>query len=587
MQYSDYSNIFKLIVMPNTPASFLSIENQFKQFVLSDADVSMSLGDTTYLGQLSDPSLEQLDKDTAQAKALLTSMDSCQAQGFEQELDLELMARYLKQQIFFAELQQSGQPQRRRQPCGVDGISAGIFQLFVNDDRRAEQRLDNILSRLQQAPDFLKVEAEVITQPIQRWCNVEIEQGEGLPDLFATIYNWAEETAYPKLAELKLAIKNTNQALNIYLENLKSRDCLTEFAIGEDKVNELLALRNINQSPAELIQMAREFMAETQSLLASLNKRLCKKYNLDSATSDEQLHEFLNEQFAAKIKGGKLDSVLDYYSDQIQSINEFIEQRHLFTLPAQQEIRLLQTPSFLEPVIPAGAMWPPLALRAGKKTSLVYLTLKEDQLAEHTELGIPVMMIHEGIPGHHLQFATAAQHSSFIRRFFSANEHAEGWTTMLEDYMLDVGYINEELVDEVRFIAKREMSRLVARVGIDLYFMTGERDYLNVGLDLGFDKDGFSDDVFDNAAKLLKKATGFTDGRVQAEINWYSSEQSYPLSYLTGNRLVWQLKQEIQAANKKDLDALALDQAFHKVYLESGCMPVENLRRVFEHQGYL
>ncbi|MFT6448954.1 MAG: hypothetical protein ACJAW8_001307 [Oleispira sp.] len=569
-------------------SDFSSVSQDFKFFVLSDADTSMGLGHTSHLDQLGDPSLQQLEHDTAQAKTILTSLENCVGEDFNQQLDLELMARYLKQQIFFAELEQDGQPQRCRQPGGVDGISEGIFQLFVNDERTAEARLDNILSRLQQAPAYLEVEASIITQPIKRWRDIEVEQGEGLPDLFATIYSWAKETGYPKGDELEQAIRTCNSALEIYLNDLRVRECLTDFKIGEDKVIELLALRNIKQSPAELIQMARDFMADTQSLLTSLNKRLCKKHELAAETSDEQLHEFLNEKFAAQIKEGKLDSVLDYYSDQIQSINNFIEQRHLFAIPAQQEIRLLQTPSFLEPVIPAGAMWPPLALRPGKKTSLVYLTLKADQLAEHTELGIPVMMIHEGIPGHHLQFATAAQHPSFIRRIFSANEHAEGWTTMLEDYMLDVGYISDELVDEVRFIAKREMSRLVARVGIDLYFMTGKREYLNVGLDLGFNSENdYSDDVFENAAKLLKKATGFTDGRVQAELNWYSTEQSYPLSYLTGNRLVWKLKQDIQSANKKDLDALALDQAFHKVYLESGCMPVENLRSVFEHEGYL
>jgi len=569
-------------------SDFSSVSQDFKFFVLSDADTSMGLGHTSHLDQLGDPSLQQLEHDTAQAKTILTSLENCVGEDFNQQLDLELMARYLKQQIFFAELEQDGQPQRCRQPGGVDGISEGIFQLFVNDERTAEARLDNILSRLQQAPAYLEVEASIITQPIKRWRDIEVEQGEGLPDLFATIYSWAKETGYPKGDELEQAIRTCNSALEIYLNDLRVRECLTDFKIGEDKVIELLALRNIKQSPAELIQMARDFMADTQSLLTSLNKRLCKKYELAAETSDEQLHEFLNEKFAAQIKEGKLDSVLNYYSDQIQSINNFIEQRHLFAIPAQQEIRLLQTPSFLEPVIPAGAMWPPLALRPGKKTSLVYLTLKADQLAEHTELGIPVMMIHEGIPGHHLQFATAAQHPSFIRRIFSANEHAEGWTTMLEDYMLDVGYISEDLVDEVRFIAKREMSRLVARVGIDLYFMTGKREYLNVGLDLGFNSaSDYSDDVFENAAKLLKKATGFTDGRVQAELNWYSTEQSYPLSYLTGNRLVWKLKQDIQSANKKDLDALALDQAFHKVYLESGCMPVENLRSVFEHEGYL
>lgn len=578
--------------MPTLTPEFHSLEQQFKQFVLSDADTSMGLGDATFLGQLGDPSLKNLKETTAKAKTLLKNIQSITTDTFDRQLDLDLMARYLKQQIFFAELEQSDQPQRCRKPSGVDGISEGIFQLFVNDERAAEARLDNILSRLQQAPTYLKIEASVITQPIKRWRDIEVEQGEGLPDLFATIYNWAKETDYPKVDDLQQVISACNSALEVYLNDLKTRECLTDFAIGEDKVTELLTLRNIKQSPAELIQMARDFMTETQNLLASLNKRLCKKHELAADTSDEQLHEFLNEKFAAQIKEGKLDSVLDYYSDQIQSINTFIEQRHLFSIPTQQEIRLLKTPSFLEPVIPAGAMWPPLALRPGKKTSLVYLTLKEDQLAEHTELGIPVMMIHEGIPGHHLQFSTAAQHPSFIRRIFSANEHAEGWTTMLEDYMLDVGYISDDLVDEVRFIAKREMSRLVARVGIDLYFMTGERKYLDVGLDLGFNtsegkESGYSNDVFDNAAKLLKKATGFTDGRVQAELNWYSTEQSYPLSYLTGNRLVWKLKQDIQSANKKDLDALELDQAFHKVYLESGCMPVESLRSVFEHEGFL
>lgn len=568
-------------------SDFSSISQDFKNFVLSNPDTSMGLGNNSHLDQLADPSLEQLKNDTAQAKTLLVVIENCSTDDFNQQLDIDLMARYLKQQIFFAELEQDGQPQRCRKPGGVDGISEGIFQLFVNDERSPEARLDNILSRLQQAPAYLKVEADVITQPIQRWRDIEVEQGEGLPDLFATIYNWAEKTEYPKSSELQQAIIACNSALGLYLNDLKRRQCLINFDIGEDKVNELLALRNINLSPVELVKMARDFMANTQTLLTGLNKRLCKKYDLDITTSNEDLHEYLNDKFSAKIKNGELNSVLDYYSDQIKSINEFIEQRHLFSIPAQQEIRLLQTPSFLEPVIPAGAMWPPLALRPGKKTSLVYLTLKEDQLAEHTELGIPVMMIHEGIPGHHLQFATAAQHPSFIRRIFSANEHAEGWTTMLEDYMLDVGYISENLVDEVRFIAKREMSRLVARVGIDLYFMTGERDYLDVGLDLGFKENDYSDDVFVNAAKLLKKATGFTDGRVQAELNWYSSEQSYPLSYLTGNRLVWQLKQDIQAANKKDLGSLALDQAFHKVYLESGCMPVESLRTVYEHEGFL
>ena len=569
--------------MPNTLVEFKTIEAQFKQFVLSDPETSMGLGDTQYLGDLGDPSLQGMYADTEKAKTLISAIQQCKSDVFNETLDLDLMERYLQQQVFFNELQQHGQPQRCRKPGAVDGISAGIFQLFVNDDRQASDRIDNILSRLLQAPEYLKTEAQVITQPIKRWLDIELEQAAGLPDLFDTIYAWAEQQQYSKLDEFKAAITSCNVALESYISDLQSRETIISFAIGEDKVSELLAFRHIDQTPKQLASMAYDFMKETQALLTELKSHLLEKYSLPADTTEADLHEYLNEKFAAKLTAGKLSSILDIYSEQIESINQFIAKNKLFSIPDQQSIKIMQTPSFLEPVIPAGAMWPPLALREGNKTSLVYLTLKEDQLAEHTELGIPVMMIHEGIPGHHLQFATAAQHPSFVRRIFSANEHAEGWTTMLEDYMLDVGYIASDLVDEVRFIAKREMSRLVARVGIDLYFMTANKDYLNVGLDLEFN----SDDVFENAAKLLKTATGFTDGRVQAELNWYSTEQSYPLSYLTGNRMVWAMKGEIEHQNVKGLSKTQLDQAFHRIYLESGCMPVNSLRDVFVDEGYL
>jgi uncharacterized protein (DUF885 family) len=563
--------------------AFEQVEQQFKDFVLADADTSIALGATTHLGQLGDPSLAAIKVRGDGARQLLKTLMQIDASGFDEQLNLDLMQRYLQAELFFDGLQQHGETQRRRRPSGVDGISAGIFQLFVNDERDAEPRLDNVLSRLQQAPQYLAVEAEVLTQPIARWRDIEIEQGEGIADMLATIVSWAKQESYPRLADLEAAVAQCNTALDAYLADLATREVIASFAIGEDKVRELLAIRQIKQSPAELAGMARDFMRDTKALLADLRIRLCEKYELGSATTEVELHELLNKRFAAKITDGRLGSILDHYTEQVDSISQFIKDRELFVVPDQQNMQIMQTPGFLEPVIPAGAMWPPLALREGKKTSLVYLTLKEDQLAEHTSLGIPVMMIHEGIPGHHLQFATAAQHPAFIRRIFYAAEHAEGWTTMLEDYMLDVGYIGDDLVDEVRFIAKRDISRLVARVGIDLYFMTANKDYLDMGLGLSFD----SQDEFENAALLLKEATGFTDGRVQAELNWYSAEQGYPLSYLTGNRLVWKLKEDIQQANTKNLDSIGLDRAFHEVYLNSGCMPVESLRLVFAELGYL
>ena len=295
-----------------------------------------------------------------------------------------------------------------------------------------------------------------------------------------------------------------------------------------------------------------------------------------------QLQGFLAQRFRVELPNGALEDVLARYQAEREKILAFISERDLFPVFDEQDMKILRTPGFMEPSIPAGAMMSPAPFREGVRTSLVYLTLSEELLDEHTELSIPSMMIHEGIPGHHLQLATASTHPSIIRRHADAMDQAEGWTTMLEDYMLDQGYLGER-TDEARFIGKRDINRIGARVAIDLFFMTGERGYLDVGVDC----DLSPDDPFEAAGNLLQAVTGFVPGRVQAELNWYSQERGYPLSYLTGNTLVWELKRDVEAAQRGRLEDLELDRAFHRVYLEAGNMPVSFLRRVYRHQGLL
>ncbi len=560
------------------------LENTFLEYLKSNVEMSMALGLPDHLGELGDPRLKCFTQSIDRDRELLETISSTESPAaFNDGVDLSLMKRYVEIELFFKTLSIDGISRRERLPQGVDGVSEGIFQLFINDEREPSERLDNILSRLKEAPLYLEREFRVLDHPVERWRDIEVTQAEALPELFDTIQNWAAEVSYSQKNELATEITTIKKSLKNYVDNLKEMQTSTRFAIGIDKVKELLALRQIDKSPEELRLMAEQYMGETSAELEQLRKKLVEKYNLSSESDAATLHEHLNSLFTVELTDGKVESILDHYHSEKEKISTFIGENNLFPIPENQDMVILQTPKFLEPVIPAGAMWPPIALREGTKKSMVYLTLKEEEVAEHTHLGIPVMMVHEGIPGHHLQFATAAQHPSLIRRIYCANEHGEGWTTMLEDYMLDKGYVDAELVDEVRFIAKREMSRLIARVGIDLYFMSGDKQFLNVGIDLDFN----SDDPFENAAKLLKTATGFTDGRVQAELNWYSKHHGYPLSYLTGNRLVWELKEEIISANRRSLSEVELDKEFHRIYLESGNMPVATLRQIFIHEGLL
>ncbi len=433
---------------------------------------------------------------------------------------------------------------------------------------------------MQAIPGYLEALLARLDTPVARWTSMDLEKVAALPQLFDTLQGWAVETGWDGRARLESASDAARSALLDYAAELAKLPTTSQLHLEESDARRIVELRGIDRSLEQLHAMARDFLAETGEVVEALRGRLVKKYGLPAGATADELTRFLADRYRVKLTDGRLEDILDRYEEERRRIDAFIGERDLFPVPADQDLRIMRTPGFMTPSIPAGAMMPPPPFRPGVRRSLVYLTLSAELAAEHTELSIPGMMIHEGIPGHHLQLATASMHPSVIRRHYDGAHHAEGWTTMLEDYMLDMGYMGE-LTDEARFEGKRDISRIGARVAIDLFFMTGEKDFLDVGVPC----DLSSDDPFEAAGNLLAAVTGFVPGRVQGELNWYSQERGYPLSYLTGNRMVWELKRDVERAS--GLSGIDLDRRFHQLYLVSGNMPVSFLRRVFEHEGLL
>ena len=567
--------------------AFTSFADAFHDHFSRDPNVCVSLGVAAHLDELPDPTLAGVEVRLAEARELLARLDGIDgidraSLSFDQDLDLDLARLALEAEIWKDSYTFNGHTRLAQLPTAGDDIGDGIFMMFINDPRPAEERLANITARIAEVPGYVEGLLGRLSTPVKRWVDIDLEKVGELPSLFATLQGWADEVGYKGAAELSSAREAACAALESYRERLAALPTTTQIHAGHEAARRIIANNGIDLSLDELHGIARDFLSETNGALEELRGRLVAKYGLAPETTVEELHAFLNARYRVKVAGDDMDAVLDRYRRERGRILAFIEERDLFPVFEDQDMLILRTPRFMEPSIPAGAMVSPAPFRPGTKTSLVYLTLSPELLDEHTELGIPMMMVHEGIPGHHLQLATAATHSSVIRRHMSSMDQAEGWTTMLEDYMLDVGYMGE-LSDEARFSGKRDISRIGARVAIDLFLMTGDRTFLDVGVPC----DTSSDDPFVAAGNLLQAVTGFVTPRVQAELNWYSIERGYPLSYLSGNRLVWALKRDVAAAQKGRLEGMALDREFHRVFLQSGNMPVRFLRRVFEERGLL
>ena len=564
--------------------SLQAIVERFHAHQTATSDQRVYAGLLDGLGDLPDPSLAAENTRLTDARSLLGELSALDRStlSFDDALDADLIELTLSRDIHLSTLTFNGKVTSVQTPAAGADVGGALFMIFANDPREASDRLMDITSRLEQVPAYLDALEARLDVPVARWVDMETQRIAGLPSFFDNLVDWGAGVGFADQARLEAARTAASEALVSYGRRLAELPTATDFQIGDAAAREVVRLRGIDASLEVLHGYAREFLGEVREELEGLRGTLNARYGLPAATTAEALHAHLNERFQVQGPGGNLDDILERYRTEHAKILAFNEEHQLFPIFAEQDIQILRTPAFMEPSIPAGAMMPPPAFRDGVRCSLVYLTLSDALLDEHTELGIPSMMIHEGIPGHHLQLATAGRHPSLVRRHTDAMDQAEGWTTMLEDYMLDVGYMGE-LVDEARFVGKREIARIGARVAIDLYFMTGDASYLEVGYPLETD----SDDPFVVAGALLRQVTGFTPERCAAELNWYSQERGYPLSYLTGNRLVWNLKRDVEKANTRRLGARDLDRAFHRTFLEAGNMPVSFLRRVFANEGLL
>lgn len=201
-----------------------------------------------------------------------------------------------------------------------------------------------------------------------------------------------------------------------YTGKLQAMPTTTNFFIGEEQARKLIQLRGIDKSLEELHSMAAKFLRDTATELEQLRRKLAGKYGLRPGTTVEELQHFLNQQYRVDLKTNSLTDVIDRYKQEREKILAYLEERRLFPIFAEQDMLIMQTPAFMAPSIPAGAMVSPPPFRKGTKRSMIYLTLSEELLDEHTELSIPSMMIHEGIPGHHLRLAV----SSLTIRLLSA-----------------------------------------------------------------------------------------------------------------------------------------------------------------------
>ncbi|WP_104172638.1 DUF885 domain-containing protein [Arthrobacter sp. Y81] len=174
-------------------------------------------------------------------------------------------------------------------------------------------------------------------------------------------------------------------------------------------------------------------------------------------------------------------------------------------------------------------------------------------------------VFHEGVPGHHLQIATAIYRRELLNKWRRnvcwTSGHGEGWALYAEKLMQELGYLQDP-GDHMGMLDMQRMraARVVFDIGVHLELEVPERW-------------GNGTWTPDKGYGFLKENLAISEGQLNFEFARYLGWPGQAPSYKVGQRLWEQIRAELEARPGFDL------KEFHTRALNIGSVGLDTLKR--------
>lgn len=436
---------------------------------------------------------------------------------------------------------------------------SGLNDLVNGEFGTAEERAEALLSRLEQVPRLLDEGKQNLQRPPRLFTETAIRTAKRLLPFYESgIPDFAAQIGYLE-SDLTSASNSANEALLDYLEFLENELLPRSdgpIAIGKESYDFLLReLHMLDDDSDSLLEKGEQYFEETEKLLSDAAN------SIDPDKTWQEITEDLRADHPTT------EGLLDAYCNEIQRSRAHILEKGLVTVPADEEVRCLDTPPSQRAFSPFGVFRQPPPFSDSK---IGYLLLHpidselsddatEKMLRAHDFTWISVIAPHEAYPGHHLQALKAQENRRPFRRVFSSPIFSEGW-----------GLYTEELMYETGFFRKPELTRLTqlrlrlwraARIILDVKLHTGEITY-------------------EDARQFLVDKVGFEPSSTAGEVNIYIFRPSYAIAYVVGFNQIMKLREDYKQRQGGKFNL----REFHDRLLTQGSMPVPLARKLLLNQ---
>lgn len=426
------------------------------------------------------------------------------------------------------------------QEC-CDSAVGAVFELVIRHSDDLGKALPAIEARLAALPRFLKAGSSAVHLPVPLWTRLAVRSCKGARDFIAALGGTLEDLSTDPTRTRRL-VRTAQKAFENYAKAIsaKKQGKPGDFAVGRERFEYLVRERT------GLDRTIPEIEAEGHRLVASITAEMKSEAGRLGKKSAKQILEAARDAWVPE------EPLIDLYKRSSSEWRERVVKSGLYPIPPGETLEVTPVPDFMRDHFPTAAYSSPGAFEKRQRgifwVNDLGATKKnpaEKLREERQHFGLELTSAHEGYPGHHLQFAIQNRHPSRIRRLCGHAIFYEGWTMWCEKLAVQKGWVASS---HARLQQLHDALWRAYRIIIDCGLQSGK---LTPGA----------------AAMILVKGVGFTPARARADVNWYTSQPTVPMSYLLGRLELERVKSNLMVGQGWSL------RKFHGWALSHGAIP--------------
>jgi uncharacterized protein (DUF885 family) len=452
----------------------------------------------------------------------------------------------------------------------VEALGAAFFAPFTLEYAPPATRYKSIIQRLKQVPWYLEHATANLTSAPDIWTKVAIEENQGTVDLVGKTIRSAMP---PELRDqYDGALKPALDALakfHDFLVNRLANQTNADWRLGRDLyARKFRYVLESSLEPAAALSQAEQALKDTRARMLGLALPLYAKMGRQEPaglTGEERENHVIGTVLDQIAKDhAKPESFLDDARKDLDQARAFVADKHLLTLPARGNLKVIPTPEFMRGVYSVGGFAPAPALEP-QLGAFYWVTpipanwpkqRVESKLREYNTYGLQLLTIHEAMPGHYVQFEFAddvqPKTRRIVRALYGNGPYIEGWAVYATQMMLDQGYLNHSPEADLTF--QKQLLRVFANTILDIRLQT-----MNM--------------TDQEALDLMEKRTFQEKEEAEGKLQRAKLTSCQLPVYFVG----WRGWQDIRAARQKAQGAAFSLSGFHDRALKQGAVPLAEL----------